>query len=81
MTSLAMQNVSFHWLIKNQVIVKVYTFTSNMDDNSCTKVKDNLFSCFIQKNIYILMGLFQFSTFCESMILYITEYLLPCLFL
>lgn len=44
-----------------------------MEDNSCTNVNNNLFNCFIQKNIYILMGLFQFSIFYESMILYITK--------
>lgn len=69
-----MQKVSFHWLIQ-KVIAKTYTFTSKMEGNWWTKVNNNLLS-YTQKNIYILMSPFQFSIFYESMILYITEYLL-----
>lgn len=43
-TSLAMQKVSFHWLIQKQFIAKAYTFTSNTEDNWCTVVSNNIFS-------------------------------------
>lgn len=71
---------SFISLANPKTTAKACTFTSNMEDNWCTMVNNNIFSCLIEKNIYILTGPFQFSIFDESMSLCITEYLALCLF-